>query len=127
MIHPVFRLAVSQPLLLAEHAAAYADLLSEELAAHSARLKRRMVLQFTGAACLLVAAVLAGVALLLWASLPDAGLYAPWLMLVTPAVPAALGLGLLWLAPEREPRPAFANLRLQLARDAAMLRVPPPP
>jgi hypothetical protein len=125
MIHPVFRLAVSQPLLLAEHAAAYADLVSEELATHSARLKRRVLLQCTGAGCLLVAAVLAGVALLLWAYLPDGGLRSPWLMVLTPSVPGALGLWFLWLAPEREPRQVFANLRLQLARDAAMLRVPP--
>jgi ABC-type nickel/cobalt efflux system permease component RcnA len=127
MIHPVFRLAASQPLLLAEHAAAYSGLVSEELAAQSARLKRRLALQLAGAACLLVAVVLAGVALLLWASLPEAGFRAPWLLVLTPALPAALGLWALWLAQERESGEPFANLRLQLAQDAALLRTPAAP
>ena len=64
MIHPVFRLAASQPLLLAEHAAAYASLLGEELVIGSARLKRRLAFQLAGAACLVVATILLGVALL---------------------------------------------------------------
>lgn len=127
MIHPVFRLAASQPLLLAEHAAAYAGLVSEELASQSARLQRRVALQLAGGAGLLVAAVLAGVALLLWASLPDAGFRAPWLLLLTPALPAALGGWALWLARERESREPFASLRWQLAQDAALLRTPVAP
>jgi hypothetical protein len=57
-------------MLVAEHAAAYAGLLSEELAARSAQLKQRPALQQAGIACLLVASTLAGVALLLWTSSP---------------------------------------------------------
>jgi len=127
MIHPVFRLAASQPFLLAEHAAAYAGLVSEELSSRSAQLKRRLALQLAGAAGLLVAAVLAGVALLLWASLPEAGFRAPWLLLLTPALPAVLGLWALWRAQEHESTEPFASLRLQLAQDAALLRTPVSP
>lgn len=127
MIHPVFRLAASQPLLLAEHAAAYTSLLGEELAIGSARLKRRLALQLAGAACLVVATVLLGVAVLLWASLPDAGFRAPWLFVLTPVLPAALGLWALWLAQDREEAEWFAHLRIQLAEDAALLRIPGTP
>lgn len=127
MIHPLFRLAASQPLLLAEHAAAYASLLGEELTIASARLQRRLAFQMAGAACLVVAAVLLGVALLLWASLPGGAVRAPWLFVLTPALPALLGLCALWLARDRASEEWFANLRLQLAEDAALLRIPGTP
>lgn len=127
MIHPVFRLAASQPQLLAEHAAAYAGLVSEELAVCSAGLKRRLALQLIGAAGLLAAAVLAGVALLLWASLPDASFRTPWLLVVTPVLPGFLGAWALWKAQERDSSEPFASLRWQLAQDAALLRMPSPP
>jgi hypothetical protein len=127
MIHPVFRLAASQPLLLAEHAAAYAGLVSEELVARSDRFKKRLALQLAGVAGLVVAAVLAGVALMLWASLPQAGFRAPWLLVAAPALPGVLGVWALWRAQERESSEPFANLRLQLAQDAALLRAASPP
>lgn len=127
MIHPVFRLAASQPLLLAEHAAAYAGLVSEELGARSDVLKKRLALQLAGLAGLLVAAVLAGVALMLWASLPDASFRAPWLLVVVPALPGAWGAWSLWRAQERESSEPFAKLRSQLAQDAALLRAASPP
>lgn len=127
MIHPVFRLAASQPLLLAEHAAAYASLLGEELVIGSARLKRRLAFQLAGAACLVVATILLGVALLLWASLPSAGWRFPWLFVLTPVLPAVLGLWALWQAQDREAAEPFASLRLQLAEDAALLRNPGTP
>jgi len=127
MIHPVFRLAAARPQLLAEHAAAYANLLGEELALGSAGLKRQLALQLTGAACLVVAAVLLGVALLLWAASPDAGVRVLWLFVLTPVLPAAIGLWVLWLARERDALAPFARLRMQLAEDAALLRFPDAP
>lgn len=127
MIHPVFRLLASQPLLLAEHSAAYTELLSAEWTQYSTRLKRRMVLQLTGAACLTAAAVLTGVALLLWASLPLGEARLPWVFTLVPAVPAALGVGFLWLAQARETTDLFANVRRQLAADAELLRASSPP
>lgn len=122
MIHPVFRLAAAQPQLLAEHAAAYAGLLSEALAESRARLQRQAVLQLAGAACLVVAAVLAGVAVLLWAALPEAALRNRWLFVLTPLVPAVLGAVCLWAGHNRRPGEPFATLRLQVAEDVALLR-----
>jgi hypothetical protein len=128
MIHPVFRLAAAQPLWLAEHAAAYASLLSEELVRNGERLQRRLVLQLAGGACLLVAATLAGVALLLWASLPEAGsMRTPWLLWATPAVPALAGLWALRIAQAPVTQEPFARLREQLGLDAALLRTPDAP
>ncbi|KRB96353.1 hypothetical protein D9M68_695600 [compost metagenome] len=122
MLHPVFRLAASQPQLLAEHAAGYAGLLAEELAISGAQLKRRVTLQIVGLLGLMVATILGGVAVLLWASLPAASMQQPWLLWFVPLVPALLGALALWVSNSNPVEPAFATLREQLAQDAAMLR-----
>lgn len=122
MLHPVFRLAASQPQLLAEHAAGYAGLVAEEMASSGAQIKRRITLQIIGLLSLMVAAILCGVAVLLWASLPTASLQQPWLLWFTPLVPAVLGAIALMVAKKDNAPPAFASLREQFAQDAALLR-----
>jgi len=122
MLHPVFRLAAAQPQLLAEHAAAYAELLAQELSASAVHLKRRLALQLAGMTCLGIALVLAGVAVMLWAALPAQAVRLPWLLIVTPLVPAVLGLLALWSASNMTAPDAFTALRSQLAADAEMLR-----
>jgi cytochrome bd-type quinol oxidase subunit 2 len=122
MLHPVFRLAASQPQLLAEHAAGYAGLLAEEVTSSGAHIKRRITLQIVGLLSLMVAAILCGVAVLLWASLPAASLQQPWLLWFTPLVPGVLGALALIVAQGRSAPPAFATLRAQFAQDAALLR-----
>ncbi|MFN7121484.1 MAG: hypothetical protein ACK4NM_05560 [Hydrogenophaga sp.] len=122
MLHPVFRLAASQPQLLAEHAAGYAGLLAEEVASSGAHIKRRITLQIVGLLSLMVASILGGVAVLLWASLPPASLQQPWLLWFTPLIPAALGIFAIVMAKNHEAPPAFATLREQFAQDASLLR-----
>lgn len=122
MLHPVFRLAASQPQLLAEHAAGYAGLVAEEVASSGAQIKRRITLQIIGLLSLMVAAILGGVAVLLWASLPPASVQQPWLLWFTPLVPALLGALALMVASKDDAPPAFASLREQFAQDAALLR-----
>jgi hypothetical protein len=122
MLHPVFRLAASQPQLLAEHAAGYAGLLAEEVASSGAHIKRRLTLQIVGLLCLMVAIILCGVAVMLWASLPPASLQQPWLLWFTPLVPALIGALALLVAQNHKAPPAFANLREQFAQDASLLR-----
>lgn len=122
MIHPVFRLVAAQPQLLAEHAAAYASLLSETLSVNSARWQRRAVFLLVGAVCWTVAVVLAGVAVMLWAAMPEAAMRQPWLLVCTPLVPALLGTASLWLGQNRHRGEAFDILRPQLAEDVALLR-----
>lgn len=123
ILHPVFRLAVAQPALLAEHAAAYACLFGEELALGSARLKRRLLCQLAAVFCVTVAAVLAGVAVLLWA-MPSAAGQPPVLVFVAvPAVPLLLAVWLAWLGRDLGPSPnPFATLGRQLSADADLLR-----
>lgn len=121
MIHPLFRLAAAQPMLLAGHVGAYAGLVSEELVISGTALQRRLMWQLSAALCLAVAAVLGGVALLLWALLPLVDARAPWLLVGTPLLPAALGLWAWWRARAWHGADPLARLRAQLAEDAALL------
>ncbi len=120
-MHPVFRLIAAQPMLLAGHVGAYAGLVSEELLTSAAAVQRRLLWQLAGALSLAVAAVLAGVALLLWASLPPGSAPAGWLFVVTPLLPAVLGLWAGWRAQAHSNGEPWARLRAQLAEDADLL------
>lgn len=122
MLHPVFRLAAAQPQLLAEHAAGYAELLAEEIAVSGNHLKQRLALQMVGMVCLGIALVLSGVALMLWAALPEQSLRLPWLLIATPLAPTLLGVLALWRASSLAAPPAFTAFRAQLAADADLLR-----
>lgn len=121
MIHPVFRLAAAQPMLLAAHVGAYAGLVSEELHTGAAAVQRRLLWLLGGALCLTVAAVLAGMALLLWVSLPPGSAPPQWLFVVTPLLPAVLGLAACWRAQAHRSGEPLARLRAQLVEDAALL------
>ena len=122
MVHPLFRLATARPQLLAEHVSAYADLLAEELSSGAAGFKRRLVFQLVALAAFAVAAVLVGMAVMLWAALPMGSLNVPWVLVLVPALPAALGVWASAAADASGPAELFIALRRQLADDAAMLR-----
>lgn len=121
-LHPLLRLAVDEPQLLAEHVAAYGALLVEEGAVAVARSQRRFARQALAGAALTVALMLAGVGLLLWATLPAADMRQPWLLWLLPALPAVLGLVLLWDARDAAGTVAFAGLRRQAAADLGLWR-----
>lgn len=122
MIHPLLQLIATQPQLLADHAEAYAELMASEIGAVSAVWKRRAVLNAVALCCLVVAAILAGVALMLWAVIPAAQMQAPWVLIAAPLPPAAAALWCLMAARVQGGGGAFENLRRQLAADMVMLR-----
>jgi len=122
MVHPLFRLAAARPQLLAEHAAAYTELLAEEVSATAGLVKRRLMLQAVALAGAAVGAVLAGVALMLWAALPADSLRAPWFLVLTPALPWAIALWAASVSGTVAQGNLLAHFRRQLADDAAMLR-----
>jgi uncharacterized membrane protein YqjE len=120
-MHPLLRLAVTRPQLLLDHAAAYAELVSTEAGVVSAVWKRQALLNALALCCAALAAVLGGVALMLWAVVPTAQMQAPWALAVVPLVPLAGALCCLML---RVPAPGqpFAHVRQQVQADLAMLR-----
>jgi hypothetical protein len=122
MIHPLLRLAATEPHLLGDHVEAYAALVGEEVGKISTSLITRAVLY--GAALMLVAVglVLVGVALLFCAAVPSADYPAPWALVVVPLVPILVAVGCVVYARSRPPEKAFDTVKKQLNADMAMLR-----
>ena len=119
-MHPLVRLAASRPQMLAEHAAAYVELLAEEATTAATLVKRQVSLQLIGVGLLAVGVILGGVALMLWASFP--ALNSPWALALTPCIPILAGAIALHSASSKSARDPFAPLQRQLAADAAMLK-----
>jgi hypothetical protein len=107
---------------LLDHAEAYTALVAAETSNAAAWWKRRATL-FACALCSgSIAAVLAGVAAMLWASIPAAGMHAPWVLILVPVLPAAMALWCAVAALLQAKETHFANLREQAQADMAMLR-----
>ena len=121
-MNPVIHLLATRPAWLAEHAQAYAELGKAELADAGAQCGRALVLGVLSLCALGVGAILAGVAVMLWAVMPDLTERAGWLLLATPAVPLGLalaGLVALWRVWSG---PLFLLLRQQVQADLMLLR-----
>ncbi len=121
MIHPLLALVATQPQLLVDHAEAYSELASAELALASAGWKQQALWSAGSVACMVIAVALAGVALMLWAVSPESNIRAPWALVVAPLLPLLLALGC-WLAARPPADRAFNLLRQQLQADLQMLR-----
>jgi MFS family permease len=122
MLQPLLRLIASRPELLADHAAAYAELAASEWDSAIRAALRRVTLGLIAFLGVLIGVVLAGVAGLLCAVLPIEHMSHPLLLIAIPAAPlvvaAMAGLSLALLPRE----PAFADIKRQLQADFAMLK-----
>lgn len=121
MVHPLVRIAAARPQMLAEHASAYAELIANEITTAGQQLKRQVVLELVGLNCFVVAAVLFGVAAMLWGSFPAGGLSAPWMLVMAPTAPLIFGSWALLRGKAIVPNDPFTKVRRQWAADAAML------
>jgi hypothetical protein len=123
MIHPLFKLLVSEPQLLAEHVEAYAQLASEEAGAVAKRIKRKLLLHALSVFAIFVALVLASVGVMLWAALPAENMRAPWALLAVPAIPLLFAVWAHFSARStKDEERGLKAIREQFAADAAMLR-----
>jgi hypothetical protein len=121
MIHPLLRLVISQPQLVAEHANAYAGLVGEGVSQTIDHIRLRVILSAVALGLLIVSVVLAGVALMLWAVTPAASMQAPWALIAGPAVPAVAAVICLVVG-MKKPVDTFAEVKQQFAADMTMLR-----
>jgi len=121
-LHPWLYVLTAHPQLLASHGQAYADLALAEIATASISVRNRSVLLAATMACAVLALTLAGVALMLWAMLPDAPPRAMAVLIATPLFPLLLASGFLWLLQHRKAPDHFSRLRAQLQADIQMLR-----
>jgi len=122
MLRRLLHLIATQPELLAQHAHGYLELVSAETGSACATWRRRTLLYAVALCCLLVAAVLAGVAGMLWAVLPAVPLQALWVLIGAPLIAAAVALVCLRAARPQGDDQAFDNLRQQIREDLQLLR-----
>jgi hypothetical protein len=122
MIHPLFRLLVSQPELLAEHVEAYSELVAAEIGAVTASWKRRVLLHALSAMMALLGLLFGGTALMLWAAFPAGTINHPWALWAVPAIPLVMAAWAQLAARAPQPEHGARRIREQLAADAAMLR-----
>lgn len=122
MIYPLLRLIATRPQLLLDHCEAYADLLIAETTQASAHWSRKAVLTLAAACSVGVAAVLTGVAVMIWAVTPV--ITGPISLALTgaPLVPWILALGCVIAARSRGNGGNMEVLRQQLSADMALLR-----
>jgi hypothetical protein len=122
MIHPLLRLAATEPHLLGDHVEAYAALVGEEVGKISTSLITRAALYAAALMMVVVGLVLVGVALLFCAAVPSSGYPAPWAMVVVPLAPFLIAVGCVVYARSRPAEMAFDTVKKQLNADMAMLR-----
>lgn len=122
MIHPLLRLAVSQPHLLGDHVEAYASLVGEEVSKFSTSWMMRIALYMVCLCMVGVGLVLVGVALLICAAIPSSEYPAPWAMFVVPLTPFVIAAGCVIAARLTLVGRPFDEVRKQMHADMAMLR-----
>lgn len=122
MIHPLLRLAATEPQLLGDHVEAYAALVGEELGRASTSWVMRIGLYVAALAMVCVGLVLIGVALLLAASVPSSEYPATWALFVVPLAPFVIGAACVFVARSKPIASAFDKIKSQLDADMAMLR-----
>ena len=121
-MHPFFKLMVDRPAVITDHVEAYASLATLELSDAVTQLRLRALKTAIALSCTAVAAVLAGVALMLWAVTPADHLHAPWALWLVPGLPAIVALWCALSARGVGDAPAFSALRGQVRADIEMLR-----
>ena len=121
-MNPWLHLVANQPHLLAEHAQAYVDLAAVQIAGVSADWKQRALLIALASGGLLLAATFGGVALMLWsvAAAPQSASH--WILVATPALPAAVAAYCLVALRLRRPRDSTNALRRQFEADLLIWR-----
>jgi len=117
MIRPLLQLMASEPELLAEHLQSYAALLGDEVGSFQGQFKQRWTLWAALALMVTVTVIFAGVALMLWLTMPGA----PWTLWLVPGGMASLCLLTAWFIRQHKHTPGFLVLRQQIAADLAML------
>ena len=121
-MHPFFKLMVDRPAVITDHVEAYASLASLELSGAVRQIRLRALKTAIALSCAAVAAVLAGVAVMLWAVTPAEHLHASWVLWLAPGLPAIVAVWC-WLSAQAvSDTPAFSALRGQVRADIDMLR-----
>ena len=118
----LLKLFAIRPSLLAEHAAAYSDLLAAEWPLAVSTFRRSVVLNLLALLCLWSTLLLTGMALMLWGMLAEPAGQAVWLLGLVPLLALAGAGACLVAARMRADTDAFEETRRQFRADLTMLR-----
>lgn len=121
-VHPLLRLVVERPHLLAEHVSAYAVVLAEEGVLAASQWRRRFLWQAIAGAFAALALTLAGVAAMLWVALPRSTPEVAWVFVAVPALALLASVAAALVALRAGTGVAFAGLRRHAAADLALIR-----
>src|SRR5690242_3285956 len=113
MIHPLLRLAATQPQLLGDHVENYAALVGEEVSKVSTSLMMRVGLYLGALVLFAVGLVLVGVALMLRGTVSATDYSAGWALFVVPLTPFVLGAVCIVVARAKSMGNAFDTLKKQ--------------
>ena len=122
IIHPLLKLAMTQPHLLGDHVEAYAALVGEEAKKVSSSLALRIGLYAGAGVLALIGLVLVGVALLLRASISSVDYPAGWALLVVPLTPFVIAGVMVFIARSKPIENAFDTVKNQIRSDMDLLR-----
>lgn len=120
MLHPLLRLALARPDLLAHHAGAYAELAADNAREVVADWQWRLVGWALLAVGVLLCLVLGGVALMLHGTV--AAPATPWLLWAVPMAPLLPALIGVWLARRPAAPRRGASVAQQFEADLSLLR-----
>ena len=120
-IHPLLKLAASQPHLLADHAQAYAALATEEAKNFSVSWLTRIAYYVGAAVLALIGLILVGVALLVAAATLPEQRSAEWAFYVVPLTPFLIAAICMVIARAKSTGTTFASLKAQVQADKALL------
>jgi hypothetical protein len=120
MLHPMLRLALARPDLLADHASAYAELAAVSAREAVADWQLRLIGWGLLVAGVLLCITFGGIALMLHGTVPAAPM--PWQLWAVPAAPALLALLGGWLARRRTHLNRGTSITQQFEADLALLR-----
>lgn len=120
MLHPLLRLALARPDLLADHAGAYAELAVVSAREALADWQLRLVGWALLAAGLLLCLIFAGVALMLLGTVASPTV--PWLLWAVPLAPALIALLGWWLARRSVASSRMSSVAQQFETDLALLK-----
>lgn len=123
MLHPLLRLALARPDLLADHASAYAELAVVSAREALADWQLRLVGWALLGAGVLLCLIFGGVALMLHGAVTSPP--TPWLLWAVPAAPVLLALWGAWLARRRVNGSGGISVTEQFEADLALLRARP--
>jgi bacteriorhodopsin len=120
MLHPLLRLALARPDLLANHASAYAELAVDNVREVLSDWQWRVVGWALLAAGVLLCIVFGGMALLLYGAVTAPP--TPWLLWVVPLAPLLLALWGAWLARRPAAPRSGHSVAKQFETDLSLLR-----